>query len=84
MTDAEISAIVDEMFDMRPASIEREFKLRNPIYLETATYGHLGRTPRTVKKTFIGDDGQMHEREVELFTWEKLDRVDDIKRRFNL
>ena len=80
-SDAEISRIVSSIFDMRPFAIERNLGLRNPIYLETASYGHVGRTPRKVSKTFI-HSGKPIKREVELFTWEKLDRVDDIRRKF--
>ncbi|MDE7154741.1 MAG: methionine adenosyltransferase domain-containing protein, partial [Muribaculaceae bacterium] len=84
MTDAEISAVVSKLFDMRPAEIERRLKLRNPIYLETATYGHVGRTPRKVVKEFLTDDGKTKKVEVELFTWEKLDMVDKVKKAFKL
>lgn len=84
-TDSEIAEIISEMFDMRPRSIEKRLKLREPIYLETAAYGHVGRKPEWVKKTFT--DRYTHqtiEREVELFTWEKLDKTDEIRRRFGL
>ena len=84
MSDSEISEIVKGLFDMRPAAIERRLKLRQPIYLETATYGHLGRTPRTVTKRFRLDDGSVREMEVELFTWEKLDMTDEVKKAFGL
>lgn len=84
MTDGEISNIVSKLFDMRPAAIERRLKLRNPIYLETATYGHIGRTPRTVKKEYTMEDGSVKEIEVELFTWEKLDMVDEVKKAFKI
>ncbi len=83
-SDAEISAKVNEIFDMRPAAIERRLKLRAPIYLETATYGHVGRTPRTVTKTFRDSSGQPFTREVELFTWEKLDHVAPLRAAFSL
>ena len=83
-SDAEISAKVNEIFDMRPAAIERRLKLRAPIYLETATYGHVGRTPRTVTKTFRDSSGQPFTREVELFTWEKLDHIDQLRAAFSL
>ena len=85
LSDGEISRRVAEIFDMRPAAIIRRLKLRNPIYRETATYGHVGRTPRTVTKTFLHDDGHTtFTREVELFTWEKLDMVDAVRQAFSL
>lgn len=84
LTDGEISRRVAAIFDMRPHAIIERFKLRNPIYRETATYGHVGRTPRTVTKTFTDDQGQPFTREVELFTWEKLDYVDRVKAAFGL
>jgi len=69
---------------MTPYAIETRFKLRNPIYSETAAYGHFGRPSETVTKTFVGHDGQPLKREVELFTWEKLDYVDKVKAAFGL
>ena len=85
MSDAEISAKVAEIFDMTPYAIEKRLKLRNPIYQETAAYGHFGRPTETVKKTFINRYmAQPIEREVELFTWEKLDYVDAVKKAFAL
>ena len=84
MTDTEIAEKVDEVFDMRPAAIEQRFKLRNPIYLETAAYGHMGREPRVVKKHFKSDYLDNKEIEVELFTWEKLDYIDKVKAAFGL
>ena len=84
MTDGEIAKIVSKVFDMRPYAIETRLKLRNPIYLETAAYGHMGRKNEVVTKSFIGSDGQSYEREVELFTWEKLDYVDKVKAAFGL
>lgn len=84
MTDAQISEIVKGLFDMRPHAIEQRFKLRTPIYLETATYGHLGRTPRKVTKHFKSKYEGEKVIEVELFNWEKLDYVDTIKEAFNL
>lgn len=84
MTDAEISAKINEIFDMTPYGIEQRLKLRNPIYLETATFGHFGRTPRTVTKHFHSAYEPDKEVEVELFTWEKLDYVDKIKEAFGL
>lgn len=83
MSDARISEIVKGLFPMSPHAIEERLKLRNPIYLETATYGHVGRTHRTVTKTF-GPKGHEFTREVELFTWENLDMVDAVKRAFGL
>ena len=84
LTDAEISAKVAELVDLRPAAIERDLKLRNPIYLETATYGHVGRTHRTVTKTFRDGNGKPFTRDVELFTWEALDLVPRFKEAFGL
>ena len=85
MTDGEIAARIATIFDMRPKAIEERLKLREPIYFETASYGHMGRTPRVVRKVF--SSRYLPEpvvREVELFTWEKLDYVDKIKRAFGL
>lgn len=82
-TDAEISQTVSELFDLRPYAIEQTLKLRAPIYRETASYGHVGRTPRTVTKHFGAPGEKPFERTVELFTWEKLDRVNDIRTAFN-
>ena len=84
MTDGEISRIVSEIFDIRPNAIERRLKLRQPIYLETATYGHIGRTPRKVTKTFHSRFQGDRTLEVELFTWEKLDYVDTVREAFGL
>ncbi len=85
LTDAQIASRISEIFDMRPKAIEERLKLRNPIYLETAAYGHFGREPKTVNKTFHSRyEKEPLEREVELFTWEKLDAVDDIKKAFNV
>jgi S-adenosylmethionine synthetase len=83
-TDGEISKIVEKLFDMRPASIENRLKLRNPIYSETAAYGHMGRTPEKIVKHFKSPYAGEKSLEVELFTWEKLDYVDQIKNAFNL
>ena len=84
-TDVEIAAVVEKLFDLRPGVIEKNLKLRNPIYSETAAYGHMGRTPRVVTKRFESPyEEEVYETEVELFTWEKLDRVADIKKEFNL
>ena len=84
LTDGQIAQKVSELFDLRPYFIEKNLKLRNPIYSETAAYGHMGRKPKTVTKTFTKPGGEKVELEVELFTWEKLDRVDQIKEKFNL
>ncbi|MCE7995930.1 MAG: methionine adenosyltransferase [Roseivirga sp.] len=84
LSDGEIAGKVTEVFDMRPAAIESRLKLRNPMYLETAAYGHMGRENETITKSFIGADGKSHAREVELFTWEKLDYVDKVKAAFGL
>ena len=84
MTDGEISKVVESIFDMRPYFIEQRLKLRNPIYSETAAYGHMGRTPETVTKTFTAPGGLTKTVTVELFTWEKLDFVDKVKAAFKL
>lgn len=83
-SDGEIAAVVKELFDLRPGKIEEHLKLRNPIYSESAAYGHMGRKNRTEKRHFHALDGSVKEIDVELFTWEKLDRVDDIKKAFSL
>lgn len=82
--DGEIASKIGEIFDLRPYAIEQRLKLRNPIYSETAAYGHMGRKNETVKKSFRGANGEEKEVEVELFTWEKLDFVDKIKEKFAL
>jgi len=82
--DGEIARKISEIFDMRPAAIEKRLKLRNPIYSETAAYGHMGRTPEKIIKTFESPYNGRVEKEVELFTWEKLDYVDKVKVAFNL
>jgi S-adenosylmethionine synthetase len=87
LTDGQIAAKVKELFDLRPGLIEQALKLRQPMYSETAAYGHMGREPRVVSKSFERPDGrgiETKELEVELFTWEKLDRVEDIKKAFGL
>ncbi|HPW97388.1 MAG TPA: methionine adenosyltransferase [Flavobacterium sp.] len=84
LTDGEISKKVEAIFDMRPYFIEQRLKLRNPIYSETAAYGHMGRTPETVTKTFQLPNGAPKTVTVELFTWEKLDYVDQVKAAFNI
>jgi S-adenosylmethionine synthetase len=83
-TDGEIAKIVEELFDMRPYFIEQRLKLRNPIYSETAAYGHMGRKPETVTKTFRTPNGEEKVVTVELFTWEKLDFVEKVKAAFSL
>ena len=84
MSDGEIAKIVGKLFDLRPKAIEERLKLRNPIYEETAAYGHMGRKPQTVTKTFQSRYMEPKTVEVELFTWEKLDYVDQIKKEFSL
>ena len=84
MSDGEIAAKIEELFDLRPKAIERELKLRQPMYSETAAYGHMGRQPETVSKTFPSHYHETKTIDVELFTWEKLDAVDKIKKCFNL
>jgi S-adenosylmethionine synthetase len=84
LKDGEISKIVESIFDMRPYFIEQRLKLRNPIYSETAAYGHMGRTPETITKTFTAPGGLSKTVSVELFTWEKLDFVDQVKTAFKL
>ncbi|MCR5532894.1 MAG: methionine adenosyltransferase [Paludibacteraceae bacterium] len=83
-SDAEIAQIVSRLFDLRPAAIIRELKLTQPMYEETAKYGHMGRTNEVVTKTFIDSDGKEYTREVELFTWEKLNRLTEVKSAFGL
>lgn len=82
LSDTEIATKVSELFDLRPAAIIRDLKLSQPMYEETAKYGHVGRTNEVVTKTFFDADGNTFEREVELFTWEKLDRLEDVKAAF--
>jgi S-adenosylmethionine synthetase len=84
MTDGEIAKKIDELFDLRPKAIEERLKLRNPIYEETASYGHMGREPKTVIKTYESMYRETKTVEVELFTWEKLDYVDKVKEAFGL
>ena len=84
MSDGEIAQKIEKLFDLRPKAIERTLKLRQPMYVETAAYGHMGRQPQVVKKTFTSHYHETKTIDVELFTWEKLDRVDDIKREFGL
>jgi S-adenosylmethionine synthetase len=75
---------VEKIFDMRPYFIEQRLKLRNPIYSETAAYGHMGRKNEVVEKSFTSPDGKTIKKKVELFTWEKLDYVGKIKREFGI
>ena len=80
LTDGDIVKMIQQLFDLRPAAIVRDLKLKQPIYEETARYGHMGRTNEVVTKTFVDENGKPFTREVELFTWEKLDKVEDIRR----
>lgn len=84
MSDGEIAAKIKDMFDLRPKAIERKFKLRQPMYLETAAYGHMGRKNEVVTKTFTSHYHETRTIDVELFTWEKLDSVDNIRKAFDL
>jgi S-adenosylmethionine synthetase len=84
LQDGEIAQKVTELFDMTPYGIEKRLKLRNPIYSETAAYGHMGRKSEVVTKVFTGATGEKREVEVELFTWEKLDYVDAVKTAFGI
>jgi S-adenosylmethionine synthetase len=84
MSDGEIAKKIDELFDLRPKAIEERLKLRNPIYQETAAYGHMGREPQVVTKKFFSRYEGDKTVDVELFTWEKLDYVDKIKAAFGL
>lgn len=86
ISDGEMAQKINEskIFDMRPKAIEERLKLRNPIYEETASYGHMGREPKVVTKTFETAGGEVITKEVELFTWEKCDKVDELKKIFNL
>ncbi len=84
MSDGEIARKIEELFDLRPRAIEERLKLRNPIYQETAAYGHMGREPKWVKKTFTSNYQPTKTVEVELFTWEKLDYVARVKEAFGL
>ena len=84
LSDGEIAKKIEEIYDLRPAAIEQQLKLRNPIYLETASYGHMGRTPQTITKTFDSQYWDVKSIEVELFTWEKLNLVDTFKNAFGI
>jgi S-adenosylmethionine synthetase len=84
LTDGQIAKVVEGIFDMRPYFIEQRLKLRSPIYSETAAYGHMGRVPQVIEKTFKSPDGKVKKVKVELFTWEKLDYVQKVKKAFGL
>lgn len=84
MSDGEVARIVEKIFDMRPYAIEKRFKLRSPMYSETAAYGHMGRQNEIVEKTFSTPDGKTKTMKVELFTWEKLDYVEKVRKAFRL
>ena len=84
ISDGEIAKEISKMFDLRPKAIERTLKLRQPMYLETAAYGHMGRKNETVEKTFSSRYHETKTIQVELFTWEKLDKVEEIKKQFGL
>ncbi len=84
ISDSVIAEKIQEIFDLRPAAIEQRLKLRNPIYRETAAYGHMGRQPEMVKKVFESPYNGKKELEIELFTWEKLDYIDQIKKAFGI
>lgn len=84
LNDGQIAKVVEKLFDMRPYAIETRLKLRNPIYSETAAYGHMGRTPQVVEKTFKTPEGKEKKVKVELFTWEKLDYVEKVKKAFKI
>ena len=83
-SDGDISEMILSIFDLRPYSIEKLFELRKPIYLETAAYGHMGREPKKIKKTFVDSEGKLIDFDLELFNWEKLDYVKKIKKLFKL
>ena len=84
LSDAQIAEKVEKLFDMRPKAIEERLKLRTPMYEETAAYGHVGRTPVTKEKIFKDGNGNIFKQTVDLFTWEKLDMVNEIKKEFGL
>ena len=84
MTDGEIAKKIKEMFDLRPKAIERKLKLRQPMFLETAAYGHMGRKNEVVEKIFTSRYHEIKKMTIELFTWEKLDKVEEIKKVFGL
>ncbi len=84
LSDGEIAQKVQQIFDLRPAAIEKRLQLRNPIYLESAAYGHMGRTPVTITKSFESPYSGKTEKTLELFTWEKLEYVDQIQEVFGI
>ncbi len=84
ISDTDIAKQINKLFDLRPGALERDLKLRQPIYEETARYGHMGRTSEVITKSFIDESGKPFTQQVELFTWEKLNKVEDIKHAFNL
>ncbi|MBO7538004.1 MAG: methionine adenosyltransferase [Prevotella sp.] len=84
ISDSEIAKKIEQLFDLRPKAIERTLKLRQPMYVETAAYGHMGRKSEVIKKTFTSHYHETKTIDVELFTWEKLDRVEDIRKAFGL
>ena len=84
MSDSEIAKVILNMFDLRPKAIERMLKLRQPMYVETAAYGHMGRKNEVVEKSFVSQYNPNKTMQVELFTWEKLDKVDEIRKAFGL
>ena len=84
ISDGEIAAKINSIFDMRPIAIEKRLKLRNPIYLETAAYGHMGRTPEIKTVRYVSPNGDVVEKEIETFTWEKLDYIDKVEEAFGL
>jgi len=84
LSDGQIAEMVEGLFDMRPYFIEQRLKLRNPIYSETAAYGHMGRKPEILEKTFVSPEGKVVKKKVELFTWEKLDYVPKVKKAFGI
>ena len=84
LTDAAIAKQITRLFDLRPGALERELQLRQPIYEEAASYGHMGRTPEIITKSFVDENGRRFDKQVELFTWEKLNKVEIIKHAFNL
>ncbi len=84
MCDGEIAKKLGELFDLRPYAIEQTLHLREPIYTESASYGHVGRTPQVVEKTFVDGNGKPFTKKVKLFSWEELDRVNDIKKSFGI
>ena len=84
MSDSQIAEKIEQLFDLRPKAIERNLKLRQPMYLETAAYGHMGRKNEVVKKTFSSRYHETKVLDIELFTWEKLDRVEEIRKAFGI